>query len=88
MLTTAIILLPVAAANGIHPWVCIFLAALFSDVWFLRYQGTNGYLQICASDDADRFDERGLMRYTHWMNLARVAAAFASVPWWHWLEIL
>jgi hypothetical protein len=77
-----------AAANGIHPWVCIFLAALFSDVWFLRYQGTNGYLQICASDDADRFDERGLMRYTHWMNLARVAAAFASVPWWHWLEIL
>jgi di/tricarboxylate transporter len=88
MLTTAIILLPVAAANGIHPWVCIFLAALFSDVWFLRYQGTNGYLQICAAEEADRFDERGLMRYNHWMNLARVAAAFASVPWWQWLDLL
>jgi di/tricarboxylate transporter len=88
MLTTAIILLPVAAANGIHPWVCIFLAGLFSDIWFMRYQGTNGYLQICASDEAGRLDEPGLMRYNHWMNLARVAAAFASVPWWHWLGLL
>ena len=88
MLTTAIILLPVAAANGIHPWICIFLAALFSDIWFLRYQGTNGYLQICASEDADRINEPRLLVYNHWMNLARVAAAFASVPWWQWLDLL
>jgi hypothetical protein len=54
----------------------------------MRYQGTNGYLQICASDEAGRLDEPGLMRYNHWMNLARVAAAFASVPWWHWLGLL
>jgi len=88
MLTTAIILLPVAAANGIHPWICIFLAGLFSDIWFLRYQGTNGYLQICSSEESDRLDESRLLGYNHWMNLARVAAAFASVPWWHWLELL
>jgi di/tricarboxylate transporter len=88
MLTTAIILLPVAAANGIHPWVCIFLAGLFSDIWFLRYQGTNGYLQICASDDAGRINEPGLLRYNHWINLARLVAAFASVPWWDWLDLL
>lgn len=88
MLTTAIILLPVAAANAIHPWVCIFLAGLFSDVWFLRYQGTNGYLQLCADGGSGRYDEPRLLAYNHWMNLARLAAAFASVPWWKALGLL
>jgi DASS family divalent anion:Na+ symporter len=88
MLTTAIILLPVAAANGIHPWICVFLAGLFSDIWFARYQGTNGYLQICASDQIDRIDGTRFLRYNLCMNAARVAAAFASVPWWNWLGLL
>jgi divalent anion:Na+ symporter, DASS family len=88
MLTAIIILLPVASANGIHPWICLFLAGLFSDMWFARYQGTGGYLQICASDQIERIDAGRFLRYNLTMNAARVAAAFASIPWWDWIGLL
>ena len=88
MLTSAIILLPVAAAQGINPWICIFCTAIFSDISFFRYQGTNGILQIQSAGLFDVADERGFMRYNLLMNAARVAAVYASVPWWKWLGLL
>lgn len=88
MLTSVIILLPVAAVQGIHPWICIFCAAVFSDIAFFRHQGTNGILQIRASGLFEIGDERGFMRYNMLMNLARVVVVFASIPWWRWLGLL
>ena len=88
MLTSVIILLPVAAAQGIHPWVCVFCAAIFSDISFFRHQGTNGILQIHSAGLFEIADERGFMRYNLLMNAARVAAVYASVPWWKWLGLL
>ena len=87
MLTSAIILLPVAAAQGINPWVCIFCTAVFSDISFFRHQGTNGILQIRAAGFFEQTDERGFMRYNLLMNAARVAAVYASIPWWKWLGL-
>ena len=55
MLTAVIILLPVAAAQGVHPWICVFSAAVFSDISFFRHQGTNGIIQMRSAglfDDA------------------------------------
>jgi len=88
MLTSIIILLPVAAAQGIHPWICVFCAAVFSDIALFRHQGTNGILQIRAAGLFEVADERGFLRYNMWMNLARVAFVFASIPWWQWLGLL
>jgi len=88
MLTSIIILLPVAAAQGIHPWICVFCAAVFSDIALFRHQGTNGILQIRAAGLFEMADERGFLRYNMWMNLARVAFVFASIPWWQWLGLL
>jgi hypothetical protein len=88
MLTSIVILLPVAAAQGIHPWICVFCAAVFSDIAFFRHQGTNGILQIRAAGLFEMGDERGFLRYNLWMNLARVAFIFASIPWWQWLGLL
>ena len=88
MLTSSIILLPVAAAQGINPWICIFCTAIFSDISFFRHQGTNGILQIHSSGLFGMADERGFMRYHFLMNAARVAAVFASIPWWQWLGLL
>ena len=88
MLTAAIILLPVAAAQGIHPWICVFCAAFFSDIAFFRHQGTNGIIQIRAAGLFEAADERGFLRYNRLMNLARVAVVFASIPWWGWLGLL
>ena len=88
MLTAVILLLPVAAAQGIHPWICVFCAAVFSDISFFRHQGTNGILQIRAAGLFELGDERGFLRYNLWMNLARVVFVFASIPWWKWLGLL
>ncbi len=88
MLTSVIVLLPVAAAQGIHPWICVFCAAIFSDISFFRHQGTNGILQIRAAGLFEEADERGFLRYNLLMNAARVAAVYASIPWWRWLGLL
>lgn len=88
MLTAAVILLPVAAAHDIHPWICVFCAAVFSDIAFFRHQGTNGIIQIRATGLFEQADERGFLRYNMLMNAARVAVVFASIPWWNWLGLL
>lgn len=86
MLTATVILLPVAAAHGIHSWICVFVTALFSDIFFMPYQ-SSVYLQAC-SQAGETFDHRRFMTYNHGMNLARVAVAYASIPWWRWLGLL
>ena len=81
-LTSTVILLPIATAQGINPWICAFCAAIFSDITFFRHQGTNGMLQLYSEGLIDDVDQKGLLRYTMLMNGARVAAVFASIPWW------
>lgn len=87
-LTSSIILLPIALAQGINPWICIFCAALFSDISFFRYQGTNGILQLYSEGLIQDTDEKGFLRYNMLMNAARVAAAYASIPWWNQLGLI
>lgn len=88
MLTAVAILLPVAAAQGVHPWICVFCAAVFSDISFFRHQGTNGIIQIAATGLFADTDERGFLRYNMFMNVARVAVVYASIPWWQWLGLV
>lgn len=87
MLVATIILLPVADAQHIHPWVCVFLTAMFSDIWFAPYQ-SSVYMQAVSQGFTAWFDERRFMRYNHLMNLARVVVAFLSIPYWQWLNLL
>jgi di/tricarboxylate transporter len=87
MLVSAIILLPVAATQGIHLWLCIFLTALFSDIWFAPYQSSM-YTQVVSQGFSAYYDVPGFMRYNHLMNIARVVVAFLSIPYWKWLGLL
>ena len=86
MLVTVVVLLPVASAQEIHPWICVFLAAMFSDIFFMRYQ-SSVYMQARSQGATASFDEGRFMAYNLWMNLARVAVAFLSIPWWRWLGL-
>lgn len=88
MLTSAVVLLPVAAAQGIHPWICVFCTAVFSDIVLFRHQGTTGLIQIRAEGLLEDVDERRFTLYNMLMNVARVAVVFASIPWWKWLGLL
>jgi di/tricarboxylate transporter len=87
MLVSAIVLIPVAQANGIHPWICIFLVAVFSDIWFAPYQ-IGVYSQIKSAGLDNDIDNQRFMYYNQWMNVARVAIVFVSVPYWYWLGLL
>lgn len=82
------IFMPVAAALGINPWLVGFLVAMFSDIWFAPYQ-CSYYLQLREFNAEHRyFDESSFLRLNHWMNAARVLAAFVSIPYWQWLGLL
>ncbi len=87
MLVSVVILLPVAAAAGVQPWICVFLTAMFSDIFFFPYQ-SSVYLQAVSQGLGDTFDERRFMAYKSRMNVARVVVAFLSIPWWQWLGLL
>jgi di/tricarboxylate transporter len=88
MLTSAVILLPVAASQGIHPWICVFCTAMFSDISFFAHQGTNGIIQLRTTGLLAEADERGFLRYNMLMNAGRVLMVIASIPWWKWLGLL
>lgn len=81
MLVACVILLPVAEHQGIHPWLCIFLCAVFSDVWFFPYQ-SSVYLQVKSTVSQDIYSESGFMKYNMLANLGRLMVVFASIPWW------
>lgn len=87
-LTAVVILLPIATAQGINPWIAVFCAAVFSDIAFVRYQGTNGLIQLHSEGLIAEADQKGFMRYAMLMNAARVAAVYASIPWWSLLGLI
>ena len=86
MLVSAVMLLPVAQAQGVHPWVCVFLAAMFSDIWFAPYQ-SSVWMQAVSAGLDQGIDAKGFLRHNMAMNVARVVAAYASIPWWKWLGL-
>lgn len=86
MLASFVILLPIAEANGIHPWICLFLATMFSDIWFLPYQ-SSVFLQFTSQVAPSSFDRRRFFLYNNGMNVARIVVAYASIPWWRWLGL-
>ena len=87
-LMSAVILLPIASEQNINPWICIFCAAIFSDIAFFRYQGTNGQLQLHSDGISQEVNSNSFAKYIMIMNVARVAAVFCSIPWWRQLGLL
>jgi hypothetical protein len=87
MLLSFLIMLPVTIAQGYSPWVCVFMTAVFSDIWFFRYQNSI-YLIIWNSDAVDSFDQKQFMQHNMLMNIARVLCIFAAIPFWSWMSMI
>lgn len=78
----ASLLMPVAEINGVNPWVVGFCILLLGEMWFLPYQ-CSYYLQFQAINrEQPLYDERRFLLYNGLMNLARLAAVYASIPFW------
>lgn len=86
MIMAATLLLPIGMAQGIHPWIVVFLTSLFSDIWFMPHQQSS-YAQLVNAGMRQRGDERLFFRYAWWLNGVRVLLAFASIPYWRWLGL-
>lgn len=87
MLLSFLIMLPVTIAQGYSPWVCVFMTAIFSDIWFFRYQNSI-YLIIWNSDSVDSFDHKQFMHHNMLMNIARVLCVLAAIPFWSWMSMI
>lgn len=87
MLLSFIILLPITIAQGYSPWICLFLTAIFSDIWFFRYQNSV-YLIVWNSDAVLDYEHKWFMKHNHVMNIARVLCVFASIPLWQWMALI
>lgn len=87
MLLSFLIMLPVGLAQGYSPWICVFLTAIFSDIWFFRYQNSV-YLIAWNSNAVLDYDHAWFMRHNMIMNAARVVSVFAAIPWWQWMGLI
>ena len=88
MVVSAILLMPLAAATGINPWLIGFLAAMFSDLWFFPYQ-SSAYSQLRGVDGKGRmFNEALFLRFNLASCALRVLAVAASIPYWDALDLV
>ncbi|MDB5758597.1 MAG: hypothetical protein JWM30_1886 [Burkholderia sp.] len=87
MVVSAVILVPIAVAQEINPWIAVFLTAMFSDIWFWRYQ-CSPYLQVLGNGYGPYYDSMQFMTYNLLINIARVIAVMLSLPYWSWLKII
>lgn len=84
----AAIFMPLADISGINPWVIGFIILLFSEAWFFPYQ-CSYYLPLQELNrEQPLYNERTFLRVNAFMNLARLLAVYASLPYWKMLGLL
>ena len=89
MITSALLLIPLAPAIGVSAWVIGFLSSLFSDIWLFPYQ-SSVYTQFRNKEGGrnGRYDETVFIKHNLILNLTRLIAAFISIPYWTWLGLI
>ena len=89
MIASALLLMPLAPAVGINPWVIGFLASLFSDAWFFPFQ-SSPYIQFRSKEGGSTgsYDETLFLRHNMILSMTKILAALASVPYWNWLGLI
>lgn len=84
----AAVLMPVAEANGVNPWIVGFAVLTLGEMWFLPYQ-CSYYGQLRAGTaKANLYDERQFLVINLAMNALRLAGLYASLPFWKMLGLL
>jgi DASS family divalent anion:Na+ symporter len=84
----ATILMPVAEVSGINSWVIGFAILMFAESWFMPYQ-CSYYLQLQELNEKNGYyNEKSFLYFNALMNVARLLAVYASIPFWKALGIL
>jgi divalent anion:Na+ symporter, DASS family len=81
------ILMPVAVHYGVNPWVVGFIILIIGEMWFFPYQ-CSYYLQFRQLTKGGVYDERLFLKFNVFSNLMKIAAIYASMPYWKSLGLL
>lgn len=88
IVVVATVLMPLAESQGANPWVTGMAVLLLGEMWFFPYQ-CSYYLQYrSAMERRGVYDERAFLKFNVLMNIARLVALYASLPYWRWLGLL
>jgi di/tricarboxylate transporter len=80
--------MPLAEIKGINPWVVGFIILVLGEMWFFPYQ-CSYYLQLQEQNrNRGLYDEKTFLKFNLLMNVVKVAALFASIPYWKFLGFL
>lgn len=82
---SAAVFMPTASLHGINPWVVGFAILMLGEMWFLPYQ-CSYYIQFRQFLDA--YDEKLFLRSNAVMNLIKLSALYASIPYWTQLGLI
>lgn len=83
----ATILMPVAVHYGVNPWVVGFIILIIGEMWFFPYQ-CSYYLQFRQLTKGRVYDENLFLKFNAFSNLMKIAAIYASMPYWKSLGLL
>ncbi len=82
------VLMPIAEASGINPWLIGFSILTLGEMWFLPYQ-CSYYGQMEASKAAaGLYDERRFLIVNAAMNGLKILSLYASMPFWKILGLI
>ncbi|KPA15242.1 Sodium/sulfate symporter [Candidatus Magnetomorum sp. HK-1] len=81
------ILMPVAQANGINPWIVGFSVLVISGGWFFPYQSTF-YITFYNSTGGKLFSDKQTSSYNMLGNVINILSLILSIPYWKMLGLL
>lgn len=88
IVVVATVLMPLAEIQGANPWVIGMVVLVLGEMWFFPYQ-CSYYVQFRdAVGKEGLFNERRFLGFNAFMNIARLAAIYLSIPYWDMLGLL
>ena len=85
------LLLPLSSAAGVSPWLLGFIILTMCEAYIFPYQ-TPYHIQLknqlALLGQEELYDQKKVIRFNIVLTLARVAAIYASLPFWKYLDIL
>uniref|UniRef100_UPI004056BC4C SLC13 family permease n=1 Tax=Candidatus Electrothrix sp. TaxID=2170559 RepID=UPI004056BC4C len=84
----ASVLFPIALLNGMNPWVIGFIILIMSDSWIMPYQCSYYLLFDELTGPKKLFNKKMILKFNVISVFFRIAAVYASIPFWKSVGIL
>lgn len=88
IILTASVFIPIASVSGVNEWLIGFIILIIGEMWFLPYQ-CSYYMNFKeALREKDIYSERTFLMYNAFINVLKIAAIYASIPFWKLTGVL